>query len=71
MKDFINRDSTNVEPEIYDITSSNWSHLSSIEKVKEKSGSCSRKSFDRFTTKDSYTWNITQYGIYCSVKLEA
>ena len=22
-------------------------------------GSCTRKTFDRFTTKDSYTWNIT------------
>ena len=22
-------------------------------------GSCTRKPFDRFTTKDSYTWNIT------------
>ena len=25
----------------------------------EKFGSGSRKTFDRFTTKDSYTWNIT------------
>ena len=29
------------------------------EKLKEKFGSCTRKTFDRFTTKDSYTWNIT------------
>ena len=29
------------------------------EKLKEKFGSCTRKIFDRFTTKDSYTWNIT------------
>ena len=29
-------------------------------KLKEKFGSCIRKTFDRFTTKDSYsTWNIT------------
>ena len=27
--------------------------------VKEKFGSGTRKIFDRFTTKDSYTWNIT------------
>jgi len=30
-----------------------------IKKLKEKFGSCTRKTFDRFTTKDSYTWNIT------------
>jgi hypothetical protein len=30
-----------------------------IEKLKEKFGSGTRKTFDRFTTKDSYTWNIT------------
>ena len=27
--------------------------------LKEKFGTCTRKTFDRFTTKDSYTWNIT------------
>jgi len=27
--------------------------------LKEKFGSGTRKTFDRFTTKDSYTWNIT------------
>jgi len=37
----------------------NWSHWNSNEKLKEKFGSCTRKKFDRFTTKDSYTWNIT------------
>jgi hypothetical protein len=30
-----------------------------IIKLKEKFGSCTRKTFDSFTTKDSYTWNIT------------
>ena len=29
------------------------------EKLKGKFGSCAGKTFDRFTTKDSYTWNIT------------
>jgi hypothetical protein len=24
-----------------------------------KFGSCTRKTFDRFTTRDSYSWNIT------------
>ena len=45
---------TNVEPEMYDCTSNNWSHWNSNEKLKEKSGSCTRKTFDRFTT-----WYIT------------
>ena len=49
----------NVEPEMYDCTSDNWSHWNSNEKLKEKFGSCTGKTFDRFTTKDSYTWNIT------------
>jgi len=51
------RDTMNVEPETYDCTL--WSHWNSNEKLKEKFGSCNRKTFDRFTTKDSCTWNIT------------
>ena len=53
------RDKKNVEPEMYDHTSNNWNHWNSNEKLKEKFGNCTRKTFDRFTTKDSYTWNIT------------
>ena len=52
-------DTTNVEPEMYDYTNNNWSHWNSNEKLKEKFGSCTRKTFDRFITKDTYTWNIT------------
>jgi len=52
-------DTTNVEPGMYDYTSNNWSHWNSNEKLKEKFESGTRKTFDRFTTKDSYTWNIT------------
>jgi len=48
-----------LEPEMYDCTSNNWSHCNSNEKLKEKSGNCTGKTFDRFTTKDSYTWNST------------
>ena len=48
---------------MYNYTSNNWSHWNSNEKLKEKFkekfGNCTRKTFDRFTTKDSYTWNIT------------
>ena len=29
------------------------------EKLKETFGSCTRKTLNRFTTKDSYTWDIT------------
>jgi len=45
--------------EMYDYTSNKLSHWNSNEKLKEKFVSCTRKTFDRFTTKDSYTWNIT------------
>ena len=53
------RDTTNVEPEMYDCTTNNWSHWNSNKKLKEKFGNCTRKTFARFTTKDSNTWNIT------------
>ena len=42
-----------------DHTSNNWSRWDINEKLKEKFGSCTRKTLNRFTTKDSYTWNIT------------
>ena len=54
------RDTANVEPEMCDYTCDNWSPWNSDEKLKEKFGSCTRKTFDRFTTKDSYTWNNTE-----------
>ena len=57
---FMYRDTTNVEPEMYDYTNNNWSPWNSNEKLKEKFGSCTRKKLDRFITKDSYTWNITR-----------
>ena len=59
IQEFMYRDTTNVEPEMYDYASNNWNHWSSNEKLKGKFGSYTRKTFDRFTTKDSYTWNIT------------
>ena len=59
VQEFMYRDTTNVEPEMYDYTSNNWSHWNSNQKPNEKFGSCTRKTFDRFTTKDSRTWNIT------------
>ena len=59
IQEFMYRDKTNVEPEMYYYTSKNWSHWNCKEKLKEKFESCTRKIFDRFTAKDSYTWNIT------------
>ena len=73
IQEFMYRDTTNVEPEMYDCTSNNWSHWNSNEKLKEKFGICIRKTFDRFTTKDSYTWNIThntESTAVCSLKPE-
>ena len=49
---------TNLEPEMYD-TCNICGHWNSKEKLQKKFGSCTRKTFDRFTTKDSYAWNIT------------
>ena len=59
IQEFMYKDTTNVQPEMYDYTSNNWSHWNSNEKLKEKCGSYTRKTFNRFTTKNSHTWNIT------------
>jgi len=59
IQEFMYTDTANVEPEMYGYTSNNWSHWISNEKLKEKFGNCTGKTLDRFTTKDSYTWNIT------------
>ena len=36
IQEFMSRDTANVEPEMYDHTSNNWSHWDSNEKLKEK-----------------------------------
>jgi hypothetical protein len=59
IQEFMYRDTTNVEPEMYDYTSNNLSHWNSNEKFKEKFCICTTKTFDIFTTKDSCTWNST------------
>ena len=51
IQEFVYRDAASVEPEIYDYASNNWSHLNSNEKLKEKFGNYTRKTFDRFTTR--------------------
>jgi hypothetical protein len=59
LQEFMYRDTMTVEHEMYDCTGDNWSHQSSNKRFKEKSGIHTRKTFNRFTTKDSYTKNIT------------
>jgi hypothetical protein len=59
IQEFMYRDTTNVEPEMYGYTGNNLSHWNSNEKFKEKFGSCTGETFDIFTTKDSCTWNST------------
>ena len=59
VQQFMYRDTTNVEHEMYDYTGNNWSHRNSNKSLKQKFGSHTRKTFNRSTTKDSYTWNIT------------
>jgi vesicle coat complex subunit len=58
-KELMHGDTTNVEPEMYDYTSNNLSHWGCNEKLKEKFGSCIRKTFHRLITEDGYAWNIT------------
>jgi hypothetical protein len=59
IKVFMCRHKTNVEHEMYGDTGNNWVHWNSNEKFKEKFGSHTKKTFNRLTTKNSYTWNIT------------
>jgi hypothetical protein len=59
IQEFMYRDRTNVEPEMYDYTNNNWSHWNSNENFKEKFVICTRKTHERLATKDSYTWIIT------------
>jgi hypothetical protein len=47
-----------IQYKMYNYTSNNWSHWNSNEKLMEKFGRYSRKTFYRYTTKDSYAWNI-------------
>jgi len=53
------RDTTNGEHEVKGYTGNNWSHRNSNKKFKDKFGSHTGKTFNRRTTRDSRTWNIT------------
>jgi len=53
------RDTTNVEHEIVYHTENSWSHRNSKTGFKEKFGTHTVGTFNRFGTKDSGTGNIT------------
>jgi hypothetical protein len=57
IQDFMYRDAMNVGYEMYEHTGNNWGQWKSNERFKEKFGSQTKKTFNRLTTKDSYTWN--------------
>ena len=59
IQQFMYSDATNVEHEMRDCTGNNWKYWNSNIRFMEKFGSSTRKTVDRFTTKDSYTWNNT------------
>jgi len=60
IQEFIYRDTGNLKHDICDNTSNKWGHRTSNERLKEMLGSHTRKTFNIFTAKDSYTWNMTR-----------
>ena len=50
----------NVEQEMYDYTGTYWSNRNSNRRLKKKFGNHARSRFNRFTSKDSHTGNITR-----------
>lgn len=59
IQEFINGDAWNLEHEMHDHTSHNWSHWNS-NRFKEKFGRHARKTFNRYIGTHSFAWNITQ-----------
>jgi hypothetical protein len=59
IQQFMCRDIANVDHEIYDHTGNNWRYQNSNKGCKEKFGRHTRRTFNKFTTNDSYTCNIT------------
>jgi hypothetical protein len=57
----MSRYTTNVGYEMCDYTSNNCGHMKSNSSFNEKYRSHTRKTLNLFTTKDSYTWNITRH----------
>jgi hypothetical protein len=65
IQEFMYSYTTNVEPEMYDYTGTNWSRRNSNNSFKEKFGNHTKKSVNRFTTNDKYPSNITSYRQKC------
>jgi len=59
IQELMYRGTMNVEHEMYDYTSNNCSHQSSNKRFKVKFESHTQKTFNRYTTKDSYTRKMT------------
>ena len=59
IQEFVYRGRANVEHKIYVYGRNNWSHRNSNERFKNQFISHMRKTFNRFTTTDGCTWNIT------------
>jgi len=59
IQEFVYRDKSNVAREMYDCTGHNCSQRNGKKSFVVRSGSHTSKTFNRFTTKESYTWNIT------------
>jgi hypothetical protein len=55
IQDFMYTGTANVDDEVYDYRSNNWSHRNSKKNFTEKFGSHARETFNGFTTKDSCT----------------
>jgi hypothetical protein len=56
----MHRDTTDVKREMCDYTRGNWSHRNSNESFKEKFRTRTGKTFSRFATEGSCTWNMTR-----------
>ena len=59
IQQFVYRDTANIEHEMCDYTGNNCSHRSGNKRFKGKFVSHSSKTFNRVTTTDSCTWNVT------------
>ena len=60
IRQFMYRDTANVEHEMCDYSGNIWSHRNGNKRFKDKSVSRSSKTFNIFTTTDSCTWNVTR-----------
>jgi len=69
IQEFVCRVTRNVEPEMYDCTSNNWSHWNSNGKLKKKIWKLYQETLNRFTTKAALlgTSHIIRKILQCEV----